>query len=135
MLLLANDPEQARALASMGLSGWGLLPTNCTEDELLTTLYAVDLGLVTGAAELLNPLVNSPKIGNGGNDLLVTLTDREREVLVLLSEGLANKQISQHLEISEHTVKFHISSIYTKLAVSNRAEAVRQGIQLGLIML
>ena len=67
-------------------------------------------------------------------EIPVNLTAREHEVLTLLSDGLANKQISLELEISEHTVKFHVSSIYQKLNVSNRAEAVRLGIQLGLIM-
>ena len=63
------------------------------------------------------------------------LTDRELQVLDLLADGYANKQISVELGISEHTVKFHVSSIYTKLNVSNRAEAVRLGIQRGLIVI
>ncbi|HEY5902473.1 MAG TPA: helix-turn-helix transcriptional regulator, partial [Anaerolineales bacterium] len=61
------------------------------------------------------------------------LSDREIEVLELLAQGLANKQIAGALGISEHTVKFHVSSIYTKLNVTNRAEAVRQGVRQGLI--
>jgi NarL family two-component system response regulator YdfI len=56
-------------------------------------------------------------------------------VLDLLGHGLSNKMIARELHISEHTVKFHISSLYTKLAVSNRAEAVSQGARHGLISL
>jgi DNA-binding NarL/FixJ family response regulator len=63
------------------------------------------------------------------------LTEREIQVLQLLARGLANKQIAVSLEISEHTVKFHVSSIYAKLGVTNRTEAVRSGIQHGLIVL
>jgi len=63
------------------------------------------------------------------------LTDRESEVLGLLSRGLANKQIAVMLGISEHTVKFHVSSIYTKLNVTNRTEAVREGLRGGWIVL
>ena len=63
------------------------------------------------------------------------LTDRESEVLGLLSKGLANKQIAAALGISEHTVKFHVSSIYTKLNVTNRTEAVREGLRGGWIAL
>jgi DNA-binding NarL/FixJ family response regulator len=63
------------------------------------------------------------------------LTEREGEVLQLLAQGLANKQIALSLEISEHTVKFHVSSIYAKLGVTNRTEAVRRGARLGLIVL
>jgi NarL family two-component system response regulator YdfI len=63
------------------------------------------------------------------------LTPREIEVLRLLSEGLANKNIAWKLKISEHTVKFHIASIFTKLNVSSRAEAVAIGIRQGVILL
>jgi len=55
--------------------------------------------------------------------------------LQLLARGLANKQIGVSLGISEHTVKFHVSSIYTKLGVTNRADAVRRGIQQGWILI
>jgi len=62
-------------------------------------------------------------------------TPRESEVLQLVAQGLANKQIASVLEISEHTVKFHISSIYTKIGATNRTEAVRLGLQAGIISL
>jgi DNA-binding NarL/FixJ family response regulator len=53
----------------------------------------------------------------------------------LLARGLPNKQIARQLSISEHTVKFHVSSIYAKLQATNRTEAVRSGILHGLISL
>jgi DNA-binding NarL/FixJ family response regulator len=62
------------------------------------------------------------------------LTDRELEVLELLAKGIANKEIGAHLGISEHTVKFHISSILGKFGASSRTEAVAHGIHLGLII-
>jgi len=65
----------------------------------------------------------------------VALTPRETEVLQLLAQGLANKQIALALGISEHTIKFHVSSIYAKLGVGNRTEAVRVGARQGLILL
>jgi DNA-binding CsgD family transcriptional regulator len=64
-----------------------------------------------------------------------SLTAREREVLELLAEGLPNKAIGARLGISDQTVKFHVASIYGKLAASNRTEAVRKGVRLGLITL
>jgi DNA-binding NarL/FixJ family response regulator len=67
--------------------------------------------------------------------LIEPLTGREVEVLQLISRGLANKQIALELTISEHTVKFHLSSLYAKLGVSSRTEAVRAGMQRGLITL
>jgi DNA-binding NarL/FixJ family response regulator len=62
-----------------------------------------------------------------------TLTEREREVLRLVSEGLGNKEIAVQLAISDHTVKFHISSILGKLGAASRTEAVSQGIRKGFI--
>jgi DNA-binding CsgD family transcriptional regulator len=61
------------------------------------------------------------------------LTARELEVLQLLSQGLSNKLIARKLQISEHTVKFHISSLYTKLGASSRTDAVNRGARSGLI--
>ncbi|HEY6285481.1 MAG TPA: response regulator transcription factor, partial [Ktedonobacteraceae bacterium] len=63
------------------------------------------------------------------------LTGREREVLELLSQGLPNKLIARRLQISEHTVKFHVSSIYAKLGASSRTDAVSRGVRRGLITL
>ncbi|HEV8722827.1 MAG TPA: response regulator transcription factor [Candidatus Binatia bacterium] len=63
------------------------------------------------------------------------LTPREIEVLRMMAEGLGNKEIATKLLISDHTVKFHISSIFAKLGVSSRTEAVTVGIRQGLIMI
>lgn len=71
----------------------------------------------------------------GEDSLPEPLTSREKEVLQHMAEGLANKQIALLLTISEHTVKFHLSSLYAKLGVSSRTEAVKRGIELGLISL
>ena len=65
--------------------------------------------------------------------LVEELTPRELQVLRDVAEGLANKEIAEHLHISEHTVKFHVASILGKLHVGSRTEAVTQGIRLGLI--
>ncbi|HKC74673.1 MAG TPA: response regulator transcription factor, partial [Chloroflexota bacterium] len=63
------------------------------------------------------------------------LTPREIEVLGMLAEGLGNKTIARRLGISEHTVKFHVGSIFAKLDASSRTEAVTLGARRGLIML
>ena len=107
---------------------WGILPTDVSAEELTAAVHALSQGLIVGTATLLfesesEPLAHGP------------LTDRELEVLGLLSKGLANKQIAVALGISEHTVKFHVSSIYTKLNVTNRTEAVRAGLRGGWIAL
>lgn len=63
------------------------------------------------------------------------LTARELEVLEVLAEGLSNRAIALRLHISEHTVKFHLASIFAKLGAENRTDAVRRGVRLGLITL
>jgi len=63
------------------------------------------------------------------------LSAREVEVLRLIAEGLANKEIAYRLGLSEHTVKFHVSSLLGKLGAGSRAEAVGAGIRQGILML
>ena len=63
------------------------------------------------------------------------LTNREREVLALLADGLGNKQIAARLGISTSTVKTHLEVVFEKLEVSTRAEAVATAVRLGLLML
>ncbi len=63
------------------------------------------------------------------------LTKREQEVLELVSQGLPNKAIASRLRLSDHTVKFHLSSIFGKLGASTRTEAVRRAVRAGLINL
>jgi len=63
------------------------------------------------------------------------LTPREVQVLELLAEGLPNKAIAARLDISDQTVKFHVSSISGKLGAANRTDAVRRAVRRGLITL
>lgn len=107
---------------------WGVLPTDASAEELTAAIHALAQGLIVGSATLLFESESGP-LSHG------PLTERESEVLGLLAKGLANKQIAVALGISEHTVKFHVSSIYTKLNVTNRTEAVREGLRGGWIAL
>jgi DNA-binding NarL/FixJ family response regulator len=136
VLLLSDTAEHIKSLVELPLRAWGILATDFSEAELIAALYAVGTGLNTFTPTH-QKLLETPSITPNRSPVEppVSLTTREMEVLTLLSDGLANKQTSLELEISEHTVKFHVSSIYQKLNVSNRAEAVRLGIQLGLIMI
>ena len=127
ILFLSDDPLNVEELKRLNRA-WGLLPTEASAEELIAAIHALSQGLIVGTPTLLfdsddEPLERGP------------LTERESEVLGLLAKGLANKQIAVSLGISEHTVKFHVSSIYTKLNVTNRAEAVREGLRGGWIAL
>lgn len=134
ILLLTDTQRDVQALVGLQLPVWGVLSMDAAEDELLTAVRALSLGLNIAPSEYLEPLL-TPYSLTEEDELIDPLTPRETEVLELLAQGLANKQIALALDISEHTVKFHISAVYRKLGVTNRTEAVRMGMRLGLVLL
>lgn len=67
------------------------------------------------------------------DELIETLTEREHDVLALVADGQSNRQVATALGISEHTVKFHLASIFGKLGASTRTEAVHRGLRHGVI--
>src|SRR5829696_8276781 len=133
LLLLSDDEGEASRLRALSLRGWGVVPPDASSDELGAAVAAVAQGLTVLPKTLIERLLDEPAAAV--EELSEPLTARESEVLGLLGHGLSNKMIARELHISEHTVKFHISSIYAKLGVSNRAEAVSQGTRHGLISL
>jgi len=134
LLWISDDLQAAQTLRGLSLSAWGLLSSESSSEELIAAVHAIHQGLIVAPRARLDGLwVENPPSEAG--ELIEQLTPRETEILELLAQGLANKQIALELEISEHTVKFHVSSIYAKLGATNRMEAVRMGLQLGLITL
>ena len=142
-VLLVGDNLQAALELAKGLPqgrSWGMLSSDATPEALHAALHAVREGLVLVSSELaarmLSQLpVEENSVASADEDPPEPLTEREIDVLRLAAQGLTNKQIALALKISEHTVKFHISAIYTRLAVSNRAEAVRKGARWGWVPL
>lgn len=132
-LLLTDDARQADVLRRLPLTAWGILTHDVSAAELAAAIHAVAQGLIVLAPELALRLLHprQPLEEPAGEPL----TARERDVLELVSQGLSNKQIAQRLQISEHTVKFHLSSIFAKLGVSSRTEAVNRGARQGIITL
>lgn len=137
LLLLTDDLEQARALLDLNARTWGVVSAGAGVDEVVAAVHAVGEGLWVGAPGLVKTLMRPQRRGDGPGEesVIESLTPREKEVLQLMAEGLANKQIAMRLSISEHTVKFHLSSLYGKLGVASRTEAVKRGLGLGLISL
>jgi DNA-binding NarL/FixJ family response regulator len=140
-VLLLSDEPGAALLGELGLAAWGLLPLEASAEELSAAVGALGEGLLAGAPHLMQPLISNPRrLGPGRNaqdfdHSPEPLTARESEVLQLLAQGLANKQIAVALGISEHTVKFHVSAIYAKLGAASRTEAVSLAARRGLLVL
>ncbi len=137
ILLLTDNSDDAQTLLINSSGAWGVLSPNASEEELTAAVRALGEGLWVGTQALVRGLMRQPKRVElvSGEELLEPLTARETEVLQMIAQGLANKQVALSLNISEHTVKFHLSSLYAKLNVSSRTEAVRVGFSLGLISL
>ena len=112
------------------------LPGDISPDQLISALHAAASGLFvlhpSHAPEAL-PAGSAPM--RALDELTESLTRRELEVLQMLAAGLSNKEIAARLNISEHTVKFHVASILGKLGASSRTEAVSLGIRRGLVLL
>jgi DNA-binding NarL/FixJ family response regulator len=139
LLLAVEHLTDAHLLAALGASvrAWGVLSMEASSSELTAAIRALHEGLIAASPEVLMGMLRAQpgEARLALDEMVETLTDRESQVLGLLARGLANKQIAAELAISEHTVKFHVSSIYTKLGVANRAEAVRMGVLRGLVTL
>lgn len=130
--------ELAHVAGDRGLA-FGALRRDATPEEIAAALGAVAGGLITldrrFAPQLLQPtmpLAPAPEQLTGPEE---PLTARELEVLQLLAEGLPNKIIATRLHITEHTAKFHVSSILMKLGAASRTEAVTTAARRGLLML
>jgi DNA-binding NarL/FixJ family response regulator len=137
ILFLTDDVEDVRKMLNSTSRAWGVLSPDATEDELAAAVHAVGEGLWVGAPGLIKSLIrlNGRRESSSDESLIDPLTAREMEVIQLMAQGLANKQIALALGISEHTVKFHLSALYAKLNSTSRTEAVKRGIELGLISL
>lgn len=107
----------------------GLLLKNCSQNEMIEAILKVytdkiylSRGLTSSESMLGSSSAN--KYSSDNINLVTTLTNREREVLALMSEGLHNKEIAARLGIKNRTVEFHTSNILSKLGASTRTQAV-----------
>lgn len=136
VVLLANNPDAAWIRRALQAGVSGILPRMVTADALCLAFSAAEAGLLLLQPNFVSQFSTSTSSRlHGLSHDIEALTVREHEVLTLMSEGLGNKEIAERLQLSGHTVKFHISSILDKLNASSRTEAVSIGIKKGLIAL
>jgi NarL family two-component system response regulator YdfI len=135
LMILTEDPESL-AVDVLGSGLRAILPRYATPEEIIAAIQAAATGLVALHPDIFDSMLSRIRPGQQSelDPSGQILTPREIEVLRMIADGLGNKEIAAKLSISDHTVKFHISSIFAKLGASNRAEAVTLGIRHGLIM-
>jgi NarL family two-component system response regulator LiaR len=130
VIALTSFKEDNLVQAALQAGAIGYLLKNVSADELANAIRAAKAGRPTLAPEAAQVLIHSAtKPPSPGHDL----TDREREVLALLVEGLNNVEIADRLVVSRSTIKFHVSSIFSKLGVTSRTEAVALAVQHHLV--
>jgi DNA-binding NarL/FixJ family response regulator len=138
VVLLAGSPSDA--LDALGsLPNVSLLLRDASPNEIRTALWATKDGLVTLdpriVTEVQEHLNWQPRSVPEALVEQVVLTPRERQVLQAIGRGLPNKAIAMELGISDHTVKFHVGSIFQKLNASSRSEAIAIAARSGLLAL
>ena len=130
LAIVASAEEAAEALAA---GARGALFRDAGAERLAAGARAVAGGLVVLDDDMAGDLLRPPVPGSP--EPPEPLTPREREVLQLLAQGLANRAIGDRLGISERTAKFHVNAILAKLGAQSRTEALVQAVRLGLVTL
>ena len=134
IVVLGADARPAVDAGGVRSAGRAVLPRDATAGEVGAAIEAVAAGLVVFHPDAIDPgralraLAGRPRTDQ-------PLTAREMEILGTITEGLGNKAIATRLGISEHTVKFHVASIFAKLGAGSRTEAVTIGLRRGLLMI
>lgn len=128
LVLTAYDTDE-RVLGAIRSGAGGYLLKGASLEEIARAIRTVH-----GGESYLQPRIASKVVAHlHPSRRAASLTGREREVLRLVAAGRSNKQIARQLEITERTVKFHVTSIMNKLGADNRAQAVALAAERGLM--
>ena len=127
VLILTSFHNHDLVRRSLEAGALGYVLKDASKKDLAAAIRAAKAGQTTIAQDAATDLLS------GRADSNVDLTDREREVLLLLVKGMTNKQIGKQLHLSPFTVRYHVSQLIKKLGVSNRAAVVANAAERGLI--
>ena len=132
-VVLTDDAPVGWSAAAVRAGARAILARDPGAEEISAAIHAVYGGFVLlepeAALEMARAVRSAPERESGEE-----LTARELEVLRLMGEGYLNREMAARMGISEHTVKFHVSSILNKLGAETRTEAVSLGIRMGMIV-
>jgi DNA-binding NarL/FixJ family response regulator len=132
-LILLVD-EQIRQINDWLEDGVTVLPRDASIDMIAGAIHAAAAGLVASSRRLWADALRFARLSEfDGASNFEPLTPREREVLAKMTLGLGNREIADALQISIHTVKFHVAQIIAKLDANSRAHAVAKALKAGLI--
>jgi len=131
VIALTSFKDQELVQGALQAGAIGYLLKDVTADELANAIRAAYAGKPTLAPEAAQVLIQATRIS--AEKIGFDLTDREREVLTLMAQGLNNNQIADKLVISVSTAKFHVSSVLSKLDAVSRTEAVSIALQNHLV--
>lgn len=130
VIALTSFPEEDLVQNTLRAGAISYLLKDVEDGELATAIRSAAVGRSTLAPEAARALIHATAAPEGlGHDI----TEREREVLQLMVEGLKNNEIAERLFISYSTTKYHVSSILSKLGASSRTEAVSLALKHNLI--
>lgn len=137
IVLLTEEARRPLGAEALRAGVRAILPRRASGEEIIAAIEAVATGLIVIHPDTVGALQSVPSASKGAGAVIARqpLTPREIEVLGMIAEGLGNKIIAARLGISEHTVKFHIASIFVKLNAGSRTEAVTIGVRQGLILI
>lgn len=137
VLALSTFDMDEYVVAALRAGAYGFLPKDISPEELVAAVRVVHTGEAAVAPRLLTRLISAyvlaPRPPQPPTESLGDLTPREREVWRLMATGLDNAEIAQAMDISVSTVKNHITSLFGKLAVRDRAQAVIAAYETGLV--
>ena len=140
-IVFPREADEHTTLEALGAGASAVLPRSAEPTEIVAAIRALAggaNGLVVLQRSLLAALLDKSATADASNpdaDGNPRLTAREIEVLATMADGASNKEIARRLNISFHTVKFHVAAILDKLEADSRTEAVVKASQLGIVML
>jgi two-component system, NarL family, response regulator YdfI len=137
VLALIDAPGIGWVTRALRANVKAILNRDAPPEDIVGAIESTYSGLVVLEPDVIETVLGGLRLTTADSlkALSQALTEREIQVLQLLAEGVGNKVIATRLNISEHTVKFHISSVLSKMGAASRTEAVTQGIRNGLILI